>query len=146
MVTSGLFGNLKRVALAAFAFYRSPSFPTFIFSSYPSSSPSSLILPSFLLPRVPQAGSRRPASTPPRERGDGHHARDRAGSWGLPPQRPTLALLSCLCAFHKGDLLHHPLHVAVTYSSGLLFAPVCLLSYTLRTHACPGITYTFVSH
>ena len=34
--------------------------------------------------------------------------------------------LVCLCAFHKGELLHHLLHVAVVYSSNILFAPIFL--------------------
>ena len=52
--------------------------------------------------------------------------------------------LVCLCAFRKGDLLHHLLHATVAYSSGLLSAPVCLLSYTLRTQNCSRITYSSV--
>ena len=79
------------------AFYRSsvPSFPPSRSPSLLRLAPSHPPLPqslSFPLPRVPQAGSCRPAQTPPRERGGGHHARDRAGSWGLPPPRPARAL------------------------------------------------------
>ena len=44
------------------------------------------------LPRVPEARSHKPAQTPPRERGGGHHARGCAGSRRLPPQRPARAL------------------------------------------------------
>ena len=60
-----------------------------LISSYPPL-PHSLYLPSYF--RVPQAGSRRPAQMPPRERRGGHHAWDRAGSRRLPPQRPARAL------------------------------------------------------
>ena len=55
------------------------------------SSSSSLFLPSFLLQSA-AGGEPRPAQTPPRERGGGHHARGRAGSRRLPPQRPARAL------------------------------------------------------
>ena len=75
------------------AFYRSFPFPTSSFSL--AFSPILLFLvpcPSFLLPRVPRAGGRRPAQTPPRKRGGGHPTRGRAGSWGLPPQKPARAL------------------------------------------------------
>ena len=87
---------LERAALAAsFLSILVPSFPPSPSYSLLQLAPSHPPLPqslSFSLPRVPQAGSRRPAQTPPRERGGGHHARDRAGSWGQPPQRPARAL------------------------------------------------------
>ena len=55
-----------------------------------SSSSSLFYPPSYI--RVLQAGSPRPAQTPPQERGGGHHARDRAGFRRLLPQRPAWAL------------------------------------------------------
>ena len=66
-------------------------------SLFPPSPICSSSFPSFrafhpTLPRVPQAGSRRPAQTPPRKRGGGHHTQDRAGTRRLPPQRPVRAL------------------------------------------------------
>ena len=78
------------------AFYRSvPSFhfllPTLLpLSCLFSSSSSSFIVPLFFVSGAggePQAGSDAASGA-----GGGHHARDRAGSWGLPPQRPARAL------------------------------------------------------
>ena len=62
--------------------------------------PSWFVLPYPSLPhplslfrlRMPQAGSRGQVQVPSRERRGGHHARDRAGSWRLPPQWPARAL------------------------------------------------------
>ena len=48
--------------------------------------------PSYFLPRMAQARNHRLAQKPPRERKGGHHARDHAGSRGLPLQRPARAL------------------------------------------------------
>ena len=73
--------------MLSFKFHIVSSFQ--LISSYPPL-PHSFYPPSYF--RVPQAGSHRPAQTPPRERGGGHHARDRAGSQRLPPQRPARAL------------------------------------------------------
>ena len=71
------------------------------------------------LPRVPQAGSRSPAQTPPRERGGGHHARGRAGSRRLPSQRPARALP------HPGSHAPLPQHAA-HWIQGCRGQPGCL--------------------
>ena len=92
-ISSGLFkGRLQnawhlRPLDAIFKFHLVSSFQ--LVSSYPPL-PHYFHLPSYF--RVPQAGSRRPAQMPPRERGGGHHAWDRAGSRRLPPQRPARTL------------------------------------------------------
>ena len=80
-------------AVGCYSFYQLPTslLPSPSSRSFLPSSPHSLSsIPH--LSRVPQAGSRRPAQMPPRERGGGHHARHRAGPWRLPPQRPARAL------------------------------------------------------